>query len=584
LDVRRTERAMNHSAKFTGCQERYGALTLGQLNMLLCTAQNEPADINMHAVWELPPGLSVDLVTTRLGALLVRHESLRTTYSAAPEPCQHVHGTGEVLVTVHAADGDPAAFAHALGSRLRAVRFDPAVDWPLRAAVVTADGMPAYLVLALFHLALDAAALALLQREWPTLLAGQELPEPAEVRPVDLAVIEASPQGRRRAADSLRYWKSQLRNCPQAMIALTTTSSSTTSPSAPPSIRRLRIRSRSAAEALGVIAERTGTSRSRIVLTALCALTAHLARQRRAVVVMLSGNRRLPELRNYVGTIAQDALLSVDTSEVTFDGLVNRVRKCAQLAYANSWFDPAELRKTLWRIGWERGTSFARDCVFNDVSPLGLDDWKRVGQEDPRDPAQEIQLDWLPAEPYTRGVALWAFRLKDELDLTLSADPSQLRSEDTELFGRGIATLLIEAARHDVPLEEIPAITGLTAAVRGPQWLTSDGCWINVDDIHELVATVLASLADTSRPIFQVIPEPDSRLEHRLVCYLTGVSPAWSKAELEQLHTACVHALHGRPSAMAPHHYVVCDGAPANSAEAAAWCELPVLFDGTGRG
>lgn len=48
---------------------------------------------------------------------------------------------------------------------------------PLRAAVVTAAERPAYLVFAVSHVALDAAAPALLQREWLTLLAGQELPE-----------------------------------------------------------------------------------------------------------------------------------------------------------------------------------------------------------------------------------------------------------------------------------------------------------------------------------------------------------------------------------------------------------------------
>ncbi|MEH0581032.1 condensation domain-containing protein [Streptomyces sp. B21-108] len=575
---------MNCSAKFSGCQERHGALTLAQAQVLLCTAEEEPAEVNLHAVSKLLPALNVERITVMLGALLERHESLRTVYSAAPEPYQKICGAGEVPVTVHAAEGDPATFAHALGARLRAVPFDPGVDWPLRVAVVTADGAPAYLVLAVCHVALDAAALALLLREWLTLQAGQELPEAAEVRPVDLAVIEASPEGRRRSADSLRYWEGQLRSTPQAMLTLPAAPSSAAAPSVPTSIRRLRIRSHSAAEALGVLAERTRTSRSRIVLTALCALTAHLAGQRRAVAVTISGNRRLPGLTDYVGTVAQDALLSVDTSETTFDGLVHRVRKSAELAYANSWFDATELRKTIWRVACERGTSFARDCVFNDISSLGLDDWKRAGQEDPRDPAQEIQLDWLPAEPFARGLELWAFRLKGELDLTLSADPSQLRAEDAELFGRGIAALLIEAARRDLPLDEIPAVTGLTAVVRGPRWLMSDGCWINLVDMHELVAAALASLAEPSRPAsFQVIPEPDDRLEHRLVCYLTGVSPAWSTTQLARLHTACVSGLHGRRSAMAPHRYVVCDGAPADAADAAAWRELPVLLDTTGR-
>jgi hypothetical protein len=545
---------------FAGTAPRSGPLTMGQANMLRCVARDNPAHINMHVVWDVPPGTDLDRIDETLAVLHARHESLRTTYQAGPEPRQRVHAAGVLTVGVHPAPGDAALFAQELGLRLRSVAFDPATEWPVRAAVVTVDGTPTYLVLVLCHVAIDATALGLLRREWLALLAGAPLPAPAEVRPVDLARIERTPAGQRRSADSLDYWTGQLRTVPQAMFAV---------PRAPEiagGTPRLRIRSDAAADALAVLAERTGVTRSALVLTALCALTAHRAGQRQAVVTSLSANRYLPELADYVGTVAQDALITVpvDVGAETFEGLARRVRRRSQLAYPNSWFDSGELWAGMDRIGVERGTRFARDCVFNDLSPLGLDGGVLRGDADPRDPAQRIQLTWLPAEPMDVEVMLWAFRLESRLDLSLWANPSRLGRGDAESFGGGIAALLCEAARGDVKLAEIEAITGLAPVVRGPRWLVCDGCWIDLDEIDELLATVLTGLP------FRVTAEPDALLGHRLVCRIAA--DRLTTADLARIHAACVAGLAGRPAAMAPHLYLVSPGP-----------ELPVVLAGTGR-
>lgn len=598
-----------HTVRFEGGAERTGPLTRGQANMLRCIANNDPAHINMHVVWELPPGVTLDRVTEALAVLHARHESLRTTFPAGSEPCQQVHAGGELTVRVYAAQGDTALFAEELGLHWRAVRFDPAADRPVRAAVVTAGGEPAHLVLVLSHAAVDASALGLLRREWLALLAGEPLAEPAEVRPVDLAGIERSAEGRRRTTASLRYWAGQLRTIPQAMFAVPApvaaapgTASAAARPASAASTDagggtpRLRIRSHAAAEALDTLSRRTGVTKSALVLTALCALTAHRTGQPQAVVTSLSSNRYLPELTGYVGTVAQDALLSVPVGADGFEALARRVRKRSQLAYPNSWFDSAELWETIDRVGYERGTRFARDCVFNDLSPLGLDGGVLRGGADPRDPAQEIQLTWLPAEPLHVELMLWVFRLDGELDLSLWANPARLDTREAELFGRGLASLLIEAARGDVKLDEIEEITALAPVVRGPRWLRSDGCWVDLDQVDDLLTDVLAALPDPGpggfRPqAFRVLAEPDETLGHRLICHLAvpdaagpgGQADGRAQRDLEALHAACVDALPGRPAAMAPHNYVVCGGTPADPADPAAWLALPVLFESTGR-
>jgi hypothetical protein len=560
--------------RFTGPSQRSGPLTMGQSNMLLCMKTDKPAHINVSAVWELPPGTDLDRIAETLAALHARHETLRTTFPAGPgdpEPRQVVHAEGELEIQVCPApdhDSDAAPFAQELALRLRAIAFDPAADWPVRAAVVTAGGAPTHLALAASHAALDAGALVLLRRDWDALLAAEPLPGPADVQPTDLALLERSDEGRRRSASSLDYWAGQLRTIPQAMLAVPATHAPQAAPGWTP---RLRIRSHAAAEALTVLAERTRITRSTLLLTALCALTAHRTGQRHAVVASLSANRYLPELADYFGPLAQDALVTVpvdlDGGE-TFEGLARRVRKRAQLAYPNSWFDSAELWDLMDRIGLERGTRYARDCVFNDLTRLGLDGGASHGHPDPRDPGQQIQLTRLPDEPMHVELMLWAFQLEGELDASLFANPARLAPRDAEAFGRGLATLLIEAARGSVKLTEIEAITGLAPVVRGPRWLVSDGCWVDLDEVDDLLATVLAGLPLSGPHSFKIVTEPDERQGHRLVCDLTApdttapdAGDPLGQADLERIHAACVAALPRRPAAMAPHLYRVSTGA-----------------------
>lgn len=566
---------MSRRVRFTGPSQRSGPLTMGQSNMLLCMTIDEPAHINVSAVWELPPGTGLDRIVEAFAALHVRHETLRTTFPAGPddpEPRQVVHAEGELEVRVLPVPddaSDAAQFAQETALRMRAVAFDPVAEWPVRAAVVTVGGASTHLALAASHAAVDAGGLVLLRHDWDALLAAQALGEPAAVQPMDLALLERSEEGLRRSANSLDYWAGQLRTMPQAMLAVPATHAP---PAAPGWTPRLRIRSAEAAEALSVLAERTKVTRSTLLLTALCALTAHYCGQRQAVVASLSANRYLPELADYLGTLAQDALVTVpvdlDGGE-TFEGLARRVRKRAQLAYPHSWFDSAQLWSLMDRIGLDRGTRHARDCIFNDLTQLGMDGGAPHGHLDPRDPGQQIQLTRMPDEPLHVELMLWAFQVEGELDASLFANPARLAPRDAETFGRGLATLLVEAAHGSVKLTELEAITGLAPVVRGPRWLVSDGCWVDLDEMDELLASVLAGLGAAERYEFKIVAEPDEQLGHRLVCELTvpgagaGVDAGDSvgQAELERIHGACVAALRGRPAAMAPQLYRVSTGA-----------------------
>jgi hypothetical protein len=160
---------------------------------------------------------------------------------------------------------------------------------------------------------------------------------------------------------------------------------------------------------------------------------------------------------------------------------------------------------------------------------------------------------------------LWAFQVEGELDMSLFANPARLTAQDAEAFGRGLATLLIEAARGSVKLAEIEAITGLAPVVRGPRWLVSDGCWVGLDEVEDLLATVLAGLPLPGPHAVKLVAEPDERLGHRLVCELSmpEAQAPLGQADVKRIHAACVAALPRRPAAMAPHLYRVSAGTDA---------------------
>lgn len=584
---------------FSGGGTRTGPLTVGQANMRRCVLRDDPAHLNACLVLQLPDGTGLDAITTTLLALVLRHESLRTTYPVDPELRQVVADAGEFTVHVHEADGEPEGFARTVGVAMRAVRFDPEAELPLRATVVTVDGRPRHLVLVLCHIAVDAAGLDLLTAEWHTALAGGALGPRSAVQPVDLALTEHSPTGGRRLTSSLRYWENLLRGTPQSMFAV---------PEVGPCdwmLPRLRVRSAAAATALTGIAERTGASRPTIVLAAMSALLGRRLDQRTFVVATPAANRFLPELTDYVGTVAQDGLVSIPLEGATsFDALVGRARNRALAALRHSWFDYEDLLPVIERVERERGSHWARDCVFNDLTSLTLEGLltsppvPAAAVEDPADPTispaadpttgptDDPRLDWFVPESMLTRLMLWAVRLEDEVELELWADPNLLPAREAEEFGRGIVRLLLAAADKDVDLDRLGEFAALTPVIRGDGWYEIDHSWVQLASVQAMVDEI----ADGPSLVTAV---PDERLGHRLECHLAAApasaDPSPSAAcpptpHPADLHTACLAALrHRRLGAMAPHHYTVVDRAPADPTDPAAWRARPILAEGTGR-
>ncbi|MET9543080.1 condensation domain-containing protein [Streptomyces sp. NPDC006553] len=591
---------------YAGGEERRGPVTMGQANMIRCMLRDEPEHINIHDVWPVPEGTRTESAIEALRALAIRHEALRTTFphAAGSTPREQVvaaEGTFTVIVLDHEyLPDDPAGYAESSARRARAERFRLDRDFPLRISLVARSGAPVFVAVAASHAVTDVGALAVLKEEWLSLLAGETLPPPS-LAPLDLAVEEASPAGLRRSEASLRYWERIIRTGPQAMFA---------EPGAEGTEVRtpqLTLRSRRAARALALVAERTGGMPSTVLLTAWCALVAHRTDQHACVAAVPTSNRYHPRLARSVNTLSQDALLSLDVRVPTFDALLRKAWGAALNAYRHSRFDAVALWEMIGRTTRERGSQFARDVVFNDVSTLPAT-VATVTSATERDAAAatadaatvpDLELSWGPDQVLPTRVLTFVYATEPLLHLSTWVDPALFKRDEAEAFLTGLVRLLEAAATDDVPLASLTEVTGVRPVERGPRWCRIDGSWTSPPLVAQALSEALAGLpvhvtADAAAPHGDAPDDhsPDSSTpdatapggstpqDGALTAYVAAGDTPLTPA---QAHTALMDALPGHPGVLAPRRYVIVHNPPAEADRTSAWLRQQILREGTGR-
>ncbi|MFD8207965.1 condensation domain-containing protein [Streptomyces sp. NPDC059695] len=554
------------TVRYAGGEERRGPVTMGQANMIRCMLRDEPEHINIHAVWPVPGGTRTESAIDALRALVVRHEALRTTFPHAPGEApreQVVAAGGSFTVTVldHGTlPRDAGRHADAIARRNRVERFRLDRDFGLRISLVAVAGAPVFVALAASHAVTDISALSVLEEDWLALLAGRTLPAVTAFTPLDLAAEEATPGGLRRSEASLRHWERIIRTGPQAMFA------EPGAVGAEVEAEQLTLRSQRGARALARVAERTGGLPSTVLLTAWCALVAHRTGQSSCVAAVPTSNRFLPRLARSVNTVSQDALLSLDVRVPSFDALLRKAWGAALNAYRHSQFDAVRLWDMIDAVTHERGSRFARDVVFNDVST--------VPGPRPADAADGPALDVVrgPAQVLPTRVLTFVHETAPLLRIGMWVDPALFAPDEAEGFLTGLVRLLEAAATEDVPLSALTGVTGVRPVERGTGWIRVDGSWVSTAEVAEVLSGALGGV-----PAHVV--EGTSEGEGLTAFLACGDSPLTP----EEAHTALMEALPGRPGVLAPRRYVIVRDAPAEADPAGAWLRQPILREGAGR-
>ncbi|MEU9357800.1 condensation domain-containing protein [Streptomyces sp. NPDC048301] len=554
-----------------GGQDRSGPVTTGQANMIRCILRDEPSHINIHDVWPAPEGTTPERVIGALRALVVRHEALRTTF---PEPSgtasrtQRVsaHGSFTVEVVDHQEfPPDPGRYADAVARRAREGRFRLDRDFPLRLTLLTLRGSPAFVTLVSSHAATDGSALAVLREEWLALLAGDELPPPG-LTPLELAAQEATPAGLRRSEASLRYWTRIISTGPQEMFAEPRTARSEARQP------QLTLRSPRAGQALAQVSKRTGSPASTVLLAAWCTLVAHRAGQSSCVAAAPVANRSGPGLARSVNTLSQDALLHLDVRGPSFDAVLRKTWGAALDAYRHSRFDSVRLWEAIDGATAERGSRFARDVVFNDVSVITASRGQRTSEEDEDAPPE---LEWGPVQEMPTRLLSFVYRTEPLLHLSMWADPVLLPRDEAEAFLTGLVLLLEAAAYEDVPLEDLTRVTGVRPAGRDGGWRQVDGCWVSPPAVAHALSEAFGGL-----PVHVTAEDP--AVPDGLTAFIAAGGAALTP---EDAHAALMDCLSGPHASglLAPARYVIVHDPPARTGETRAWLGRRILMEGNGR-
>ena len=575
--------------KFFGTRSGSGPLTLGQRNVLLWAVDQTVFGAVQWQTFNLAPGRSLNDVTRAIGRLMSRHESLRTLFTVGPsgEWTQQVSASGELLVEIHEADGRLDATEALIKQRLNEP-FALDREWPIRAAVITSGLAPAKVLLVLTHMAADFASLDIIARDFRRLVRASigQGPGPSTLQPLDQAKLEMAPLARHRAEAALRYWETTLRGAPQCMLAV---------PGHQPanSGRRMAtLRSRAAAVAMARIADRTRASQSAVILAAVATLLGLRTVNDRCQIISLCANRVTPASRDYVGTIAQDALIVADLTAETFDGIIRATRTAALTAYYHSQYDAESLWEIIARVNEDRGTEFHRDCVLNDLNGAAVPaQTGHLGSlpdnGDAANALADTRLVWTDTDPRPLLFYFEVFRLtRHDVSLSVWADESRFPAAEVEDFLLAVERLLVAADRRDVPARDIGELAGLRPVLRDASWRRIDRCWVEMPAVQQLLDDVVASVPGIDTAQVFCSRDVASRdvastgTAEALVAYASasgdGITP-------QMLHAHCRQRLADRPTAMAPAWYVICDRPPDDRARVELWRRLPVRVEGSGR-
>jgi hypothetical protein len=569
---------------FAGRRGGDGPLTLGQASTLRWVTNT--AFYTRMAEWPLtvPPGTTPDDIAAAMAVLMARHESLRTTYPATEPPLQRVARTGELVIDVYEASGEPpdsVVLTVPLTRLLRSREFDLTADLPLRMAIAMWQGEPRAVVIVYSHMAVDFASMALIGREFAALVSdpGQRGAGPPAHQPLDQAADEQSARGQRRNDAALRNWEARLRAMPQCLYSVPLDAAG------PEGGRSGWLWSRAAALALPHVAARTGVSRQIVVFAALCTMLAWRTGHPECILPVPATNRYQRHLRGYVGPLSQECLISLGTRVGGLDEVVRRAAVAAVRGYRNGLVQITTLESLIGRVEHDRGIIHARHCVINDLSLL-LGDTEEGEAAPGQDPGEarlaftQTRFAELAAQPIAEILLILVQQVSEELIVGgLTRDASLLPAGEIEMLLRGTESLVVAAASGDVDLDRLAEITGVRPLERDADWLEVDRSWIQLSAARRLVADALPAPVAA----FAV----GNRDDRALVAYLAA---SGGIATPGQAHEACMKVLRepdyagrARNTAIAPSRYVICAGHPDDPDDLASWQRQPVIAAGDGR-
>jgi hypothetical protein len=442
---------------FHGTGSGSAELTWGQLSVWR-TIKNSGATQTMGGIMPLPPGTTVQDAAAVLRFVLSRHQSLRTRLRFEPDgsPRQVLVESGEArLELVEAGDADPAEVAEDVRIRYSTTNFDYVNEWPVRMAVVTSDGVPAYSVAVYCHLAIDAQALDILIADLATMdpVTGEGATPVTAIQPLELARRQHSAAGQRQTDLSLRHWAKVLRSASPRRFNVSTDPRQ-------PRFWDLAYRSPATHLAVRVVAARTNSDTTAVLLAGFAVALAQHIGINPVLCQLAVGNRFRPGLADSVTPLAQSSPCAIDVANQTFDQAVATAVRAAMSTYLCAYYDPNQRAALVASLNAERGAKVDLDCYFND---------RRLAGKQPTD--EPLPTAELITEALAHSELRWETRTDvdsprlyldvddadDGLRFTMTADTHCLSPDEMCAVVRAVEATVVRAALEPTMTTDVVA-------------------------------------------------------------------------------------------------------------------------------
>jgi amino acid adenylation domain-containing protein len=329
------------TAELAGAEAVFPA-SFAQQRMWFLERFESSAVYNVPVATRLRGPLDVAALELALGALIERHESLRTVFTLVDGvPHQLIKPVAPFTLDVADVSALPGAVERAveIASEQARARFNLARDEPIRVALVKIGEDDHLLSLTLHHIAADAWSMGVLRRELAELYDGFRAGEPVELPELEIQYADYAVWQRRWMESGgldqqLDYWLGQLAGAPP-LLELPT---DRPRPSRQ-SFRGATVRTmlpRELMDRVLAFGEQEGATLFMTLLAAFSALLFRYSGQEDVVVASPVANRGRTELERVVGLFVNTLALRVGLEgDPSFRELLARVREVALGAFSN---------------------------------------------------------------------------------------------------------------------------------------------------------------------------------------------------------------------------------------------------------
>ncbi len=328
-------------AELTGAEAVFPA-SFAQQRMWFLERFEGGAVYNVPVATRLRGALDVAALESALGALVERHESLRTVFPLVDGvPHQLIKPVRRFSLEVVDVSGTPDAEERALqiASEQARAGFDLASEEPFRVVLVKLGDDDHLLSLTLHHIVADAWSMGVLSRELGELYAGLHAGEPVElpelpIQYADYAVWQQQWMDGGGLDEQLDYWQRQLAGAPPLLELPTDRPRPSRQGFRGATVRAMLPRELlDKARALG---ERESATMFMTLLAAFAALLSRYSGQEDVVVASPVANRSRTELERVIGLFVNTLVLRIGLAgDPSFGELLRRVREIALGAFSN---------------------------------------------------------------------------------------------------------------------------------------------------------------------------------------------------------------------------------------------------------